>query len=111
MFASPFTLKRTVAVCKKLSFVKHVVLFGDKNLDDSAILFNDFIVKYSKNDFDVAKYVKAKVNIKEQVAVIVCSSGTTGMPKGVLLTQENMISVVQSYRDIFTMVNTFDCLF
>lgn len=103
MFVSPVAAKRTLAVCKKLSFVKQVVIFGKKG-SDGAIVYENFVAKFSKNSFDVESYSKEKVAIEEQVALIVCSSGTTGLPKGVLITQRNMISVLQSYRNLFVLM-------
>lgn len=98
VFISPFGSKRVIAVCKKLEYVKQVVIFSEKSNDSFVMPLNDFIKKNEKKDFDVHEYSRQKVDIKETVAVIVCSSGTTGLPKGVLLTQENMMSLVQSYR-------------
>lgn len=100
---SPYGAKRTVQACKKLKFVEQVVVFGDKNVD-GAIRLADFVKKHRENDFDVEANVARKVDIKDQVALIVCSSGTTGLPKGVLITHENIMSVVQSYRDLFILL-------
>lgn len=98
---SPYAAKRTIATCKKLNYVENVVSLGDKKSDSLTISLTEFVRKNEKKDFNVEKNVSVKVDIKEQVSLIVCSSGTTGLPKGVLLTQENMMSVIQSYRDIF----------
>lgn len=104
VFVSEYAAKRTIAACKALTFVQGVIIIGDKKLDGSSVLLSDFVKKYGNNDFDVAKSVDQKVDIKEQVALIVCSSGTTGQPKGVLITQENIMSVIQSYRDRFILI-------
>lgn len=82
VFVSPYAAKRVVAVCKKLPFVKQVVIFGDRNIDESAVLLTDFIRLNANNNFDVEKNVNQKVNTKDQTCLIVCSSGTTGLPKG-----------------------------
>ena len=42
-----------------------------------------------------------KFDTKEQVCLIPFSSGTTGVPKGVLLTHYNMINLVQAMRWVF----------
>ncbi|XP_003696437.1 luciferin 4-monooxygenase [Apis florea] len=36
------------------------------------------------------------VNVNDHVAVISCSSGTTGLPKGVMLTDKNFLSVIKN---------------
>lgn len=105
VFVSAYAAKRTIDVCKKLPFIEHVVLIDGRKIDNSALFWNEFIEKFSNNNFNLEKTVKERVNIRDQVALIVCSSGTTGLPKGVELTQENMMSVVQSYRDLFLMLS------
>lgn len=104
VFVSPFAAKRTIAVCKKLPYVQKVVLFSDKSSDSSAITLSAFIKLNEKRDFSVEENVNRKVDIKDQTAVIVCSSGTTGLPKGVLLTQNNLMLVVQMYRNHYVMM-------
>jgi 4-coumarate--CoA ligase len=83
--------------------VKKVILIDGKKLDNFAISFNDFKKLAEKSNFNVEENVARKVDIKDQVSLIVCSSGTTGMPKGVMITQMNMMSVIQGYRDIFVL--------
>lgn len=104
VFVSPYAAKRTIATCKKLSYVETVVSLGIVTSDTSTVSLTEFVKKHEKKDFDVEKNVSVKVDIKDQVSLIVCSSGTTGMPKGVLLTHLNMMSVLQSYRDHFILV-------
>lgn len=104
VFASEYAAKRTIAACKDLKFVQGVVVIADKKFGGSAVLLNDFVNEFKNNNFDVEKSASQKVEIKEQVALIVCSSGTTGQPKGVLITQENIMSVIQSYRDLFVLI-------
>lgn len=104
VFVSSYAAKRTIATCKKLSYVESVVSLGNTKIDSSTISLAEFVRKNEKKDFNVEKNVSVKVDIKEQVSLIVCSSGTTGLPKGVLLTQENMMSVIQSYRDTFVLM-------
>lgn len=103
VFVSPYAAKKTVAVCKQLDFVKNVIIIGGKTIDKFTISLEDFLKKYQKVDFEVEELTAKKVDIHDQVALIMCSSGTTGMPKGVLLTQENMMSVLNGYRELFAM--------
>lgn len=41
--------------------------------------------------------------MKENIALIMCSSGTTGMPKGVELTQENL-SILLTHKYVLGIV-------
>lgn len=36
---------------------------------------------------------------RKQVAVILCSSGTTGLPKGVMLSHHNLLTLIQHFRN------------
>lgn len=103
VFVSPYAAKKTITTCKKLKYVKNVIIIGGKNVDDFAISLDDFIKKYEKIEFKVENFTSKKIDIHDQVALIMCSSGTTGMPKGVLITQENMMSVIHGYRELFIM--------
>jgi 4-coumarate--CoA ligase len=83
-------------VCNSLKFVEKVVILESKR--PGAIPLNIFVKKHEKSDFDVIRAVQTNVDTTEQVAMIFCSSGTTGMPKGVLTTQGNMIACMQGFR-------------
>lgn len=82
-------------------FVQQLIVFGENKLNNETILLQEFINIYEIKDFNVEKCVARRVS-RDQVVYIASSSGTTGMPKGVLITQENIMSVIQGMRDIFT---------
>uniref|UniRef100_A0A182JWZ3 Luciferin 4-monooxygenase n=1 Tax=Anopheles christyi TaxID=43041 RepID=A0A182JWZ3_9DIPT len=94
LFVSPYSAERVIAVARKnRHFVKHIFLFGDENCFGSDVtLFDDFLSQTSAiNPFN---FQIAPSNLEEHVALIMCSSGTTGLPKGVQLTQRNVIASV-----------------
>uniref|UniRef100_A0A182KEW5 Luciferin 4-monooxygenase n=1 Tax=Anopheles christyi TaxID=43041 RepID=A0A182KEW5_9DIPT len=53
----------------------------------------------SSKRFTVQSFQPAPVNIAEEVAIIVMSSGTTGLPKGVLITHRNVMATMANVRD------------
>lgn len=107
VFVSPSFVKKTVAVCKRTGYVKNVILIEGKKIDDFTISLAELIKKHEKNEFDLQKCVDQKVDIYNQTALIMCSSGTTGMPKGVLTTQANMMSCLRTYRGGLKYVKEF----
>lgn len=79
-----------------------MIVFGKDKPQSQTISFSDFTQKYEKIDFNVEKYVAQKVK-RDQVAYIANSSGTTGLAKAVLITQMNIMSIVQGIRDTMTL--------
>lgn len=96
LFTSAFASDKVVNVAKSLSFVKKTVLIHDENTYGSSVtLFDDFISSpASKSMF----YTPMAVDKSKAVSIILCSSGTTGKPKGVQLSQNNMIGSPFSLR-------------
>jgi 4-coumarate--CoA ligase len=103
VFTSPVAAKLVVSVCKQLDFVKAIVLIDGKQGDGKIVTLDDFMRKNEDKSFDVEAYASKKVDIQEQDSFIMMSSGTTGFPKGVRQTQENVLSIIQSYRDMFVL--------
>lgn len=87
-----------------MSYVENVILLDDKSEDDFTISLVDLVKKHENVAFNVDELVKTKVDMKDQVALVMCSSGTMGLPKGVQITQENMRSVIESYRALFEVI-------
>lgn len=84
VFASSLSIKNVVAVCKKLDFVKRIILIDGEliNNDPKVTSLKNFVEINSKNNFDVIKSVQTPADLNEQSSVIFLSSGTTGAPKG-----------------------------
>lgn len=94
IFASRLTVNVIEKVAKNNSFVKSIVVLDTNSSNDKIMNFDDLMKSTkitSKDYFDTAP-----ANKKEDVALIVCSSGTTGLPKGVQLTQYNILSTLDS---------------
>lgn len=102
VFTSAVAVKLVLFVCKKLDFVEKIVFFDGKS-NNYGISLNDFVKKFEDKNFNVEANVSKKVNIKDQVCFIMMSSGTTGVPKGVQQTQENVLSIIQSYRPMMVL--------
>lgn len=88
IFASHGTLDTVQSVKEQTSFIKKVFVFGDEFIGKNYGSFNVFI----RNSRVPSKesFVCPPQNVKENIALIFCSSGTTGVPKGVQLSQNNL---------------------
>jgi long-chain acyl-CoA synthetase len=73
------------SVREKLPRLKNVVVVGEKRQSD-AYLFKELIEKYPPDPPTV------KINPKKDLAVLQYTAGTTGLPKGCMLTHYNIVS-------------------
>jgi len=69
----------------KLPKLKTVIVIGEEKHPGTS-LFKELIEKYPSNP------PKVKINPKKDLAVIQYTAGTTGLPKGCMLTHYNMVS-------------------
>ncbi|KAG4068876.1 hypothetical protein HA402_005024 [Bradysia odoriphaga] len=100
VFASGATSRTIMKAASKLSSVKKFIFFdecGDGSIIDSSavISLKDFVQQIVEKDLH---FEPKAVNISTSNCLILCSSGTTGFPKAVKLSQ----------RGIFATLNDFD---
>lgn len=73
------------SIREKLPRLKNVIVVGEKRHPDT-YLFKELIEKYPPNP------PKVKISPKEDLAVIQYTAGTTGPPKGCMITHYNIVS-------------------
>lgn len=96
IFTSPYVVDKVAQVAKENSFVKAVIVFADESPVPGVTTLPEFINKCKSKL--TGKLDPVKVNIKEHVALVMCSSGTTGLPKGVQLTHFNLIAAANFFE-------------
>lgn len=99
IFVSPPFFDKISAVAQRNPFVKHLILYDslDETKKYSNVLSFSAMMQ-SESSSNISNFKCQPQNMKETVAVILCSSGTTGLPKGVQLTQFNFILANLQYQ-------------
>ncbi|XP_063539108.1 uncharacterized protein LOC134748293 isoform X5 [Cydia strobilella] len=91
IFTSPITA-HNMQDCSEGSSVEKIVLFGDYDVIPG-LMFKDLV----KEQASVENFELADVSGNDTLAVM-CSSGTTGLPKGVMLTHINFLTLSQHMK-------------
>lgn len=97
LFASPYVTEKAVAVGRANAFIQKVVVFGGEgetsgDKDEGYVTSDEFL---SNAAVPRGSFVPPQpTDTKDNVALVLCSSGTTGLPKGVQLTQFNILTAV-----------------
>ena len=85
-----FNLSKVVDATKGLDFVEHIVVRGGAELQNSSVI--DLDTLYENTDLPAI----ANIDADNDVALMLYTSGTTGTPKGVMLTHANLIAAAES---------------
>ena len=95
LFASASTIDRIVNVAKDNLFIKKIIVFGNTSIRANVQDFHSFFGNQSILT-NFREFKCSAQNITTKTALILCSSGTTGVPKGVQLSEKNvMIGIAQ----------------
>lgn len=76
-----------------LPYIKHIILFGEYDVIP-ALMYNELV----KGNTSVDDFTLVEVNGATDTLAIMCSSGTTGLPKGVMLTHVNFLTLTEHLR-------------
>lgn len=105
IFASNAVSKPTIAVIKQNKFVESIVVI-DKIFTESGsghgvnVTTLDELMS-SVNINDCHTFECKSIDLANNVALVLCSSGTTGLPKGVELTQRNILVGTSQLKLVF----------
>ena len=91
IFCSERVQERMDQVAREVGFVKEIVTFGLPFSHKQTPFVN--LLQHKSSSFQ-----PLDVNDKDRTAAIMCSSWTTGLPKGVVLTQGNIPSVLRTSK-------------
>lgn len=97
VFCSPAVAQKFIDLTKKLPYIERILILDDGPLDLNLNVpglvqtMNEFIRSVlGGGDVNVRTFEPVDGDNSKMAALILCSSGTTGLPKGVTLTHLNM---------------------
>ncbi|KRT82352.1 AMP-binding protein, partial [Oryctes borbonicus] len=91
IFCSEKTIKTFLHMLPRFPFVRKIILIGEETINHPVVIRLSDILKDVDDDAPIDEtFEVTEVNPDEAIATILCSSGTTGLPKGVLTTHSNM---------------------
>ncbi|KOX70247.1 Luciferin 4-monooxygenase, partial [Melipona quadrifasciata] len=98
LFISQRTEKILTKIASNLSWSIKLIELDDKSLDENIITLNEIVEKY-KNIMDPNTFLPTQIDDNsKRMAVIFCSSGTTGFPKGVMLSHKNLLVFMEAAK-------------
>ncbi|CAH0559648.1 unnamed protein product [Brassicogethes aeneus] len=102
IFCSSTTIDKIIKCQPDHPYLKKIILLGNETKpNNSVILFEELIKDADPENID-EEFEVTPYDPKETVATILCSSGTTGMPKGVMCTHDSMTAYIDIARAIVT---------
>lgn len=94
IFISTIALNNMINIFKELLWSPRILLLNDYgNIDVSWMSICEAISSVSDDNID--KFQAVPVDVNNHVTAILCSSGTTGFPKGVMWTDKNITAIIR----------------
>ncbi|XP_018344315.1 PREDICTED: luciferin 4-monooxygenase-like [Trachymyrmex septentrionalis] len=97
IFISKISLSGIRKIFRELHWSPKILMLTDGSNNVSWTSMYKVISNVSNDDANALQ--AAPVNLDDHVTAILCSSGTTGLPKGVMLTDKNITTVIRMFMN------------
>ena len=92
IFCSKQIYPKFVDLKKRLNFIERILIIDSEDGTRDLRSIEAFIRENLHGNEPLYRFDVADVNLENQIAFILYSSGTTGLPKGVMITQRNVLT-------------------
>ncbi|KAJ6646708.1 Luciferin 4-monooxygenase [Pseudolycoriella hygida] len=96
IFTGGSTAETVVAISNRLNYVKKIVFFDDGPMNGKTMKLSDFT---NANLLKGVKFEPLPIDVLTATCLIMCSSGTTGLPKGVQISQSGIIVTARQTKE------------
>lgn len=92
-FCSKRVTQRYLKLKKEMSFLETIIVIDTDDVIEGTISMNEFVrSKMNGRTVTPHNFLPFDGDSMDSVAFVLCSSGTTGLPKGVMLTHQNIVT-------------------
>ncbi|XP_068622181.1 uncharacterized protein [Battus philenor] len=99
VFCSPMAYKMQAENFRNLNYIKKIIVYGSEKYGNT-LSYNDLAVTGPNGkNIHMEEFEAVEVDGQSDVMMIMYSSGTTGLPKGVMITHLNILAACASFVD------------